>query len=172
MRNIITLAATLALVSTGLISCTTQEPDTPVTPQEDKHASAPTFSNETATEIHDNINTTLFDPESTEHDLLQYATPNFISQLKKEYGGYTYKEIHESFIERSKYWEHNEPVGENIQNAVTHDATATSQRILTSKIHSYAKSPEESTCTINDNWIEENNVWKLDHVDDSDCTEI
>lgn len=171
MRKIITLTTALTLLSAGLISCTTQEPNTPIAPQEDKQASTQIFNNETATEVHGKINTTLFDPESTEHDLLQYATPNFISQLKKEYGGYTYKEIHESFIERSNYWEHDEPVDETIQNAITHDTTATSQRILTSKIHNYAKYPEENTCTINDNWVKEDNTWKLDHVDDSDCDE-
>lgn len=127
------------------------------------------FSDETATHVHGEINTILMDPSSTEHDLLKYVTPKYISQLGEEYGGYSYNEIHNAFIERSQYWEHDEPVNEIIKNSQSNDTTATSQRELTSNMYSYAKAPEVLTCTIYDNWVKDSEGWKLDFVNDSEC---
>ena len=128
-----------------------------------------TFTEDTARTAHEHINYVLNNPSSTEQDLLQYATPSFIAQLGKEYGGYSFDEIHTAFIERAEYWQHDEAIDESIQNAIDDGNTATSQRVLSTNNYDYAKSPETSTCTIYDSWTKDTDGWKLDHVDDSEC---
>ena len=127
------------------------------------------FTDDVARTVHGQINNVLYNPFSTEQDLLQYATPNFITQLGKEYGGYSFEEIHAAFIERSEFWEHDEVVNEDIVNAVDTGSTATSLRTLATSNYNYAKSPETSTCTIQDSWVKDSEGWKLDYVDDTDC---
>ena len=127
------------------------------------------FTEYVARTVHGQINNVLYNPSSTEQDLLKYATPNFITQLGKEYGGYSFKEVHTAFIERAEYWEHDEAVDESIANAVDTGSTATSIRTLSTNNYNYAKSPETSTCTIQDSWVKDSEGWKLDYVDDTDC---
>ena len=167
MRKNIVITLVIA-TSLAIASCGENDIDTfDANRVETSHTAS--FSDETATHVHEEINNTLANPSSTEHDLLKYATPKYISQLGEEYGGYSYNEIHNAFIERSQYWEHDEPVNETIKNSQSNDTTATSQRELTSSMYSYAKAPETLTCTIYDNWIKDSEGWKLDFVDDKEC---
>lgn len=167
MRKL-TITALVIATSLSVASCGENDINTFDANSVETRHTAP-FSDETATHVHGEINNILMNPSSTEHDLLKYATPKYISQLGDEYGGYSYNEIHTAFIERSQYWEHDEPVDETIKNSQSNDTTATSQRELTSNMYSYAKAPEVFTCTIYDNWIKDNEGWKLDFVDGKEC---
>lgn len=167
MRKRIITALVIA-TSLSITSCGGNNIDTFDANSAETRHTAP-FSDETATHVHGEINTVLMDPSSTEHDLLKYVTPKYISQLGEEYGGYSYNEIHNAFIERSQYWEHDEPTNETIKNSQSNNTTATSQRELTSNMYSYAKAPEVLTCTIYDNWVKDSEGWKLDFVNDSEC---
>lgn len=170
--NALRAAGLAVAVATGLtLASCADSPETPkaATPASDTPAANATFNDEAARNIHADINTVLHNPHGTEEELLQYATPQFVSQLGKEYGGFSFDEIHATFIERSQYWEHDEPVDETIQNARDNGTTATSERVLATKNYNYAKAPENDVCLIQDSWVKENGTWKLDFVDDTDC---
>lgn len=158
------------LLCVGLVACNndTSEIDTSGT-IENSVTETGKFTEDVARTVHGQINDVLHNPSSTEQELLKYATPNFITQLGKEYGGYSYNEIHQAVNERSQYWEHDEPLNETFQSAIDSGITAMSQRVLTTNNYNYVKAPESETCTIYDSWIKDADGWKLDFVDDTDC---
>lgn len=164
MPNKLTLT-TLALTATLALTGCTHTPE-----QEPEHETTPTeFTDDTATEIHQKIATTLSDPASTEQDILNYVTPSYVSFIMSTYNGDSYEKARDTALEQTKYWEADNTTQERISDTTVTGTSATSYRDRDIEWGTYFNDPITNTCEIKDEWSFDNGSWKLDYSDMSQC---
>lgn len=161
------LVATAVVASAlSLTSCT--QDSSAISTQSDS-APVAQFDATTAQESFDNIIATLHNPQSTEDDMAQLATSSYIASLNDEYGGSGYTDARDVAIERDKYWESDEIVSDTVGDVIASDIAATVYRDRVLNVSTYTEAPEEKSCTITEQWVNDSGQWKLDSAYTSDC---